>query len=86
MRRLRKIVTTVICALLFLQTITVTTSAAVSKEEFGAKEFICFAREENIASNLLVKSLGFTVVSSEMKTDTRDGHRYHLLQYSLKLS
>ena len=56
------------------------------KEEFGAKEFICFAREENIASNLLVKSLGFTVVSSEMKTDTRDGHRYHLLQYSLKLS
>ena len=55
------------------------------KEEFGAKEFIYSTREENRASIRLAKSLGFTRVSSAPKTDSKDGHSYNLLQYSLKL-
>lgn len=55
------------------------------KEKFGAKEFIYSTREENTASNLLAKSLGFTMVSSMPKTDGRDKHCYNLLQYRLKL-
>ena len=55
------------------------------KEKFGAKEFIYSTREENTASNLLAKSLGFTMVSSMPKTDSRDKHCYNLLQYRLKL-
>ena len=55
------------------------------KEEFRAKEFIYSTREENRASNQLAKSLGFTVISSVPKTDSKDGHSYNLLQYSLKL-
>ena len=55
------------------------------KEEFGAKEFIYSTRAENKASNSLAKSLGFTMVSSMPKTDSRDGHSYTLLRYSLKL-
>ena len=55
------------------------------KDEFAAKEFIYSTREENRASNLLAKSLGFTMVSSMPKTDIRDGHSYSLLQYTLKL-
>ncbi len=55
------------------------------KEEFGAKEFVYSTREENTASHQLAKSLGFTEISSVRKTDGKDGHRYYLLQYSLKL-
>ena len=55
------------------------------KKEFGAKEFIYSTREENTASNRLAKSSGFTMISSVPKTDSRDGHSYNLLQYSLKL-
>ena len=55
------------------------------KEEFGAKEFIYSTREENRASNQLAKSVGFTEISSVPKTDSKDGHSYNLLQYSLKL-
>ena len=55
------------------------------KEEFGVKEFIYSTREENRASVRLAKSSGFTMVSSVPKTDSKDGHSYHLLQYSLKL-
>ncbi len=55
------------------------------KEEFSAKKFIYSTREENRASNRLAKSLGFTVISSVPKTDSKDGHSYNLLQYSLKL-
>ncbi len=55
------------------------------KEEIGAKEFIYSTRAENKASNSLAKSLGFTMVSSMPKTDSRDGHSYTLLRYSLKL-
>ena len=55
------------------------------KEEFRAKEFIYSTREENRASNRLAKSLGFTVISSVPKTDSKDGHSYNLLRYSLKL-
>ena len=55
------------------------------KEEFSAKKFIYSTREENRASNQLAKSFGFTVISSIPKTDSKDGHSYNLLQYSLKL-
>lgn len=55
------------------------------KEELGAKEFIYSTREENRASNLLAKSLGFTMISSKLKMNGRDGRCYNFLQYSLKL-
>ena len=55
------------------------------KKEFCAKEFIYSAREENEASNKLANSLGFILISSEPKIDSRDGHHYNLLKYSLKL-
>ena len=55
------------------------------KKEFGAKTFIYSTREENRASIGLAKSLGFTMISSVPKTDSKDGHSYNLLQYRLKL-
>lgn len=55
------------------------------KEEFGAKEFIYSTREENIASNRLAGALGFTVISSTPKKDSKDGHNYNLLKYSLAI-
>lgn len=55
------------------------------KKEFGAKTFIYSTREENRASIGLAKSLGFTMISSAPKTDSKDGHSYNLLQFSLKL-
>ena len=55
------------------------------REQFDAKEFIYSARDENIASNRLAKSFGFSIISSEAKIDVKDGHRYNLRQYSLKL-
>ena len=55
------------------------------RERFGAKEFIYSARDENTASNRLAKSFGFSLISSAAKTDSKDGHQYNLLRYSLKL-
>ena len=55
------------------------------KEQFGAKEFIYSTRDENTASNRLAKSFGFLLISSVAKIDSKDGHSYNLLQYSLKL-
>ena len=55
------------------------------KMEFGAREFIYLTRAENRASNKLANSLGFTLISSEPKIDSRDGHNYDLLKYSLEL-
>lgn len=55
------------------------------KEKFDAKEFIYSTRDENIPSNRLAKSLGFVLVSSIPKIDSKDGHHYNLLKYSLKL-
>lgn len=55
------------------------------KNEHQAEAFIYFTREENIASNRLAKSFGFTLVSAEPAIDPRDGHPYQLLKYSLKL-
>ena len=55
------------------------------REEFGAKEFIYLTREENIASCRLAESLGFTRISSVIKTDSKDGQSYNLLEYRLKL-
>lgn len=55
------------------------------KEQFDAKEFIYTTREENTASNRLAKSFGFSLISSEPKIDSKDGHQYNLLRYSLKL-
>lgn len=55
------------------------------REEFDAKEFIYSAREENEASNRLANLFGFKIISSEVKTDSRNGNKYTLLKYSLKL-
>ena len=55
------------------------------KEQFGATEFIYSTRDENTASNRLAKSFGFLLISSAAKIDSKDGHSYNLLQYSLKL-
>ena len=55
------------------------------RKQFSAKEFIYSARDENIASNRLAESFGFLMISSVAKIDSRDGHNYNLLQYSLKL-
>ena len=55
------------------------------KEQFGAKEFIYSTRDEHTASNRLAKSFGFLLISSAAKIDSKDGHSYNLLQYSLKL-
>ena len=38
--------------------------------------FIYSTREENRASNRLAEALGFTVISSVPKTDSKDGHSY----------
>ena len=54
-------------------------------EQFGAKEFLYSTREENLASNGLAKSLGFTLVSSESRLVETDGHRYTFLRYSIRL-
>jgi len=55
------------------------------KKEFDAKEFIYSTIEENRASNLLAESFGFSMISTVTEIDGKDGHRYNLLQYSLKL-
>ena len=52
---------------------------------YGAKRFLCSAREENAASNALIRSMGFTLVSRELKTDARDGSVYLLLRYERSL-
>lgn len=49
------------------------------------KKIIYSARDENIASNRLAESFGFLMISSVAKIDSKDGHHYNLLQYSLKL-
>lgn len=55
------------------------------REQFGAEEFIYSTRDENIVSNLLAQSIGFSMISSAAKIDRKDGHPYNLIQYSLKL-
>lgn len=55
------------------------------KEQFGAKELIYSTRDENIASIRLAESFGFLMISSVPMIDSKDGHHYKLLQYSLKL-
>ncbi len=56
------------------------------KEEYGAREFRYSTREENRASNLLAKSTGFTLISSEHKVSSKDGRCYNFLQYSYKMN
>lgn len=55
------------------------------RNEFDAEEFIYSAREENEASNRLANLFGFKIISSEVKTDSRNGNKYTLLKYNLKL-
>lgn len=55
------------------------------QKEFDAREFIYSARKENAASNRLAASLGFQIISQELKTDIRDGHEYTLVRYNLVL-
>lgn len=53
-------------------------------KEFNAKEFIYTAREDNLASNNLAKSLGFCKISSKLKKEN-DGKVFNWIKYSLKL-
>lgn len=55
------------------------------KEELGAARFMYSARAQNEAANGLARALGFQLIGSEEKTDKRDGQRYVLLQYIVKL-
>ena len=55
------------------------------KDVFGAKEFIYSSRDENPASRKLAESFGFTVFSTELETDCKDGHPYHMLRYRREL-
>lgn len=55
------------------------------RENYGATEFLYSTREKNEASNRLAVSQGFTLIASEPKTDSRNGHLYNLLKYSLRL-
>lgn len=48
--------------------------------DFGARVFVYSAREANAASRALAESCGFSLDSSEMRTD-EDGKAYLLLQY-----
>lgn len=56
------------------------------KNEYGAKEFLYSAREENKASNRLAASFGFTLVGSENRIDDRNGHSYKMLRYRKSLT
>ena len=58
---------------------------AYCREEPGAKEFIYTAREENEASKRLALAMGLSYVSSEVKTDIRDGRAFTLVKYRLDL-
>ena len=55
------------------------------RDERGAKEFVYTAREENVASNALARSLGLSLAGGEDRTDARDGHIYRLLEYRMAL-
>ena len=55
------------------------------EENYGATEFLYSTRENNVVSNKLAVSQGFTLIASEAKIDRRNGHPYNLLKYSLKL-
>ena len=56
-----------------------------ARERYDAREFLCFAREENIASNGLIRSLGFNLMGAEERVDERDGSTYRLLRYQKTL-
>ncbi len=56
------------------------------REEHGAREFRCSAREQNAASNGLIRSLGFQLSGGETCIDPRDGRSYRLLHYRLPLA
>ncbi len=55
------------------------------RDEHGAREFIYSTREQNEASRALAASFGFTLTGSEEMTDYRDGQKYTLLRYKLRL-
>lgn len=50
-----------------------------------AHQFLYSTRAENLASCALARSLGFTLVSTEVRTDTRTGQTYTLEQYRASL-
>ncbi|WP_242953720.1 GNAT family N-acetyltransferase [Enterocloster clostridioformis] len=55
------------------------------KKELRVKEFIYSTRDNNEASKRLARSLGFELIRTEEKIDEKDGRRYILQTYSLKL-
>ncbi len=55
------------------------------RDERSAKEFVYTTREENAAANALARSLSFSLIGGEEKTDPRDGQIYRLLEYRIAL-
>ncbi len=52
----------------------------------GAKRFAAAAREKNLASNALIRALGFSLDRSEELVDERNGERYTMLYYHKDLT
>lgn len=55
------------------------------KDRYGAEEFLYSVWEKNLASRRLAESFGFTLRESEEKTDERNGNRYILLRYEMRI-
>lgn len=55
------------------------------KNEHGAREFLYYTRTENEASKRLAESMGFEIIGTEEREDSRDGRRCTLIKYRLAL-
>lgn len=55
------------------------------KDRYGAEEFLYSVWEKNLASRRMAESFGFTLRESEEKTDERNGNRYILLRYGMRI-
>ncbi len=54
---------------------------ALCREKLGAKRFVALAREENLASNALIRDRGFLFDGSEARVDERSGESYLMNRY-----
>ena len=52
----------------------------------GAKRFVAMAREENLASNALLRALGFRLEREEERVDERSGERFIMKCYHKDLT
>lgn len=59
---------------------------AFCRDEMGARRFVASAREDNAASNALIRSCGFSLDRAEPRVDERDGAGVLLNVYHKDLS